>query len=109
MKPLPGAWVVVGKGGRPVHANKLMYNEPTEMQKKKRKKRVRAPKDQMSEDLSILERLADLECSAPEPSARSVIKAKCVSKAKEAKHWARYNQAKQLKVLACDTLVAALA
>lgn len=113
MKPLPGAWVTVGKGGRPVKES-LMYHEPAKTQVKSKKKRVRARKDRKSEDAPLDDYLASLEEA---PSTSKCLQAigrsteqrqKELDRLKESKHWKEYRQAKQLKALARDHLIVAL-
>lgn len=113
MKPLPGAWVTVGKGGRPVKES-LMYHEPAKTQVKSKKKRVRARKDRKSEETPLDDYLASLEEA---PSTSKCLQAigrsteqrqKELDRLKESKHWKEYRQAKQLKALARDHLIVAL-
>jgi hypothetical protein len=119
LKPLPGAWVTVGKGGRPVK-EPLMYNEPAKMvvgttKTKKKKKRTSARMASMSEDDAEVEIHVALEEAGPSAQCLSghwratVQHEKAVNKGKELKYWQRYQQTKQLKELARDTLIAALA
>lgn len=108
MRPLPGAWVTVGKGGRPVKDN-IMYDEPPKAKPKNKKKRRKAAS---SEDDSEGETLVTLGASSSKCLERlsraQAAREKEVRKAKDAKHWLHYQQTKQLKLLARDTLVAAL-
>jgi len=102
MKPLPGVWVTVGKGGRPTKS--IMYEDPT-MAAPKRKKRVRArkaPEDDEDEYPPVP------ECSL-EPTRRSQQQLKEVMRAKEVKQWSRYRHTKELKIVAHEHLLAALA
>lgn len=109
MTPRPGAWMVVGKGGRTLK-DAVMYDDPMPRVHKKKRNRVRkAPSD---DDSSLLANLVE------EPSTstceqmmhRSMTRrAKQLGKKMDAKHWAQYRQEKELKVLARDTLIYVLA
>lgn len=88
-----------------------MYDEPPKLEGKKKKKRVRARKAPASE----YDALIDLE-EAPSSSKcmaslsrSSTMHEKAALKGKQLKYWRAYNEAKLLKVLARDTLIAALA
>jgi hypothetical protein len=114
MKPLPGAWVTIGKGGRPVKES-LMYDEPAKLWGKKKKKRARARKATTSEYDPVVEVLMALE-DMPSSSKcvhaldrSTMLREKAVLKGKEIKFWRSFNEAKMLKVLARDSLIAALA
>jgi len=108
--PLPGAWVEVGRGGRPVKSR--MYDPP---QKPAKKKRVRTRKKNAIEDE---ERDPAVLALGEEPSSSKCIqmfertgavREKQMLKSKDVKFWMRYQHEKQLKVFARDSLVAALA
>lgn len=107
MKPimLPSAWVVVGKGGRPVR-NLKMYEEP--QKKKKRRSRPRKP---AAEPESVYGALHDLPSSSKcyqTCAASAMRREKEVTRAKELRFWVRYQKAKAAKKLARDDLIAAL-
>ena len=104
MKPilLPGAWVVVGKRGKPV-VNTKMYEPPVVA----KKKRIRTSKAE-----AILDSIWALE-EAPSSSKclqdlRDITSRldKAASRGQTAKYWARYRQAHKLKVHARDVLLA---
>lgn len=106
---LPGAWVVVGKGGRPLRNDK-MYDEPAAMltakKRKKKKTRKAAPEPEpllvsLEEAGSSSKCLRGLERSTAQRS-------KQVMRSKDAKYWAGYQHAKELKRGALDELIAAL-
>lgn len=103
--PLPGAWIEVGKGGRPVKST--MYDPP----KPAKKKRIRARKKAAVEDDPV-------SALAEEPSSSKCIgmferatetRQKLMTKSKNTKYWEHYHQEKQLKMHARDSLIAALA
>lgn len=102
MKPLPGVWVTVGKGGRPTKS--IMYDDPMKAATK-RKKRVRARKAPEDDE----DQYPPLQECSLEPSRRSQRQLKEVMRAKEAKQWSRYRHAKELKIVAHEHLLAALA
>jgi len=112
---LPDAWTVVGKGGRPLK-NEKMYDAPNlepKKAKKKRKKRMsKRETDSVGED-NIEPVLATLDVELPSSSAqalgRQLRHRKLVAHGLEAKAWVKYRQAKELRALARDMLVAALA
>jgi len=114
IKPLPGAWVVVGKGGRPLFKDGMMYDAPSPKQKKKEQKKKNRPlKIPDSDNESTV--FADL-AEAPSTSTcertlrRSTTRhQKEVSKQKELKYWAAYRQEKATKILARDMLIYVLA
>jgi len=113
---LPDAWTVVGKGGRPLR-NEKMYDEPKpepQKAKKKRKKQMskKCGSDSAGEDdaepaLAMLD--AELPSSSMQALGRQLRHSKLVTHGREAKAWAKYRQAKELRALARDMLVAALA
>jgi len=103
---LPGAWVVVGKGGRPVKNDK-MYDEPLKAAKSKKKKKTR----KVVETEPLLVTLENTGSSSKclreferSPSQRQ----KQMARAKEVKYWTAYQHAKQLRRDALGELVAAL-
>jgi len=109
MISLPGAWTVVGKGGRPMKAK--MYDEPEQKaakKKKKKKKRAHTHPDDASS-------LADI-AEAPS-SSKCVHRLDCmmqqryeeVAKGKNAKYWVSYQRVKHLKTIARDALLAEFA
>lgn len=97
---LPDSWTVVGKKGKPLKGK--MYDEP--QLPKKKKKKNRKPKAE-----TTLDPLVDLEetpssSKCHNMSDRSNSKRfKEVSRARDAKHWARYRENKQIQA---DALVA---
>jgi len=148
MKPLPGAWVTVGKGGRPVS---LMYKSATVLSTLNPRAAEFLPAyyaiedssneanhvDEIlrmmhhlvsvndSEQLMLAKQFADadpiddLETEIEEEASSSPClqaqgrstrqREKALARAKDAKYWRKYQQAKHLKVVARDTLIAALA
>lgn len=107
---LPGTWIEVGKGGKPLRSEQKMYNEP----KKKPRKRNRRPKEEQEEQqvapsMSAYEELpSSSKCLAK--LAQTMLKhEQAVTRKHEAKHWAKYRQDRALKSLARDELVAVLA
>jgi len=101
MKPLPGVWVTVGKGGRPMKS--IMYEDPKKVAPKKKRVRARKSPEEDEDQYPPVQ-----ECSI-EPSRRSQRQLREVMRAKEAKLWGRYRQAKELKVVSHQHLLAALA
>jgi len=105
MKPitLPGAWTVVGKGGRPVK-NAKMYDEPK--QKKKKKKRARKAKN--DEDESLFATLEELPSSSQclYMEHRSAVRAEKVAVAgRQLKVWKRSKETKALRLMAREALL----
>jgi len=109
MKPLPGAWMVVGKGGRPLK-DSVMYDDPVPRKHKKRNRSRKAPSSDDEPNL-----LADL---AEEPSTSSceqklhrslMRREKELGKTRDLKYWAKYHKEKELKIHARDTLIYVLA
>ena len=110
VKPLmlPGSWVVVGKGGKPLKNDK-MYDEPVSASKKKKKKKSRARTIAESELLVVtLEEAASSSKCLQAVERSTTRRNKLVARSQDAKHWAGYHRAKQLKRDALDELVAAL-
>jgi hypothetical protein len=111
MQPLvmPGAWTVVGRGGKTLRNTKT-YDEPepaaSAKSKKKKKHRTIKPKPE-EEPLSMT--LEDVpsssKCLVALDHSMSQ-KAKQVHRAKEAKFWVNYQHVKQLKRDALEKLVA---
>merc|ERR1719482_2373233 len=107
VKPLmlPGSWVVVGKGGKPLKNDK-MYDEPMS-EKKKKKPRARTIAEPEPLVVTLEEAASSSKClQAVERSTTR--RNKLVARSQDAKHWAGYHRAKQLKRDALDELVAAL-
>jgi len=107
MKPimLPSAWVVVGKGGRPMK-NLKMYEEP----KKKKKKKTRSRKPAPQED-SVFGALHDLPSSSTAYRVHDISTMrheKEAARGKEVKFWMRYQKGKTTKKLARDALLAVM-
>lgn len=110
VKPLmlPGSWVVVGKGGKPLKNDK-MYDEPVSASKKKKKKKSRARTIAEPEPLVVtLEEAASSSKCLQAVERSTTRRNKLVARSQDAKHWAGYHRAKQLKRDALDELVAAL-
>jgi hypothetical protein len=147
MKPLPGSWVTVGKGGRPVsnddsvflstlnpnatefvptfypiedasqeakHVDDIMrimhhlcsVNDSEQLMLAKHFAEANYTVDALEEQMS-LSKVAS-KCLQV-PAGRSSKREKVRAQAKEAKYWRKYQQVKQLKVFARDTLIATLA
>jgi len=109
---LPGSWVVIGKGGKPMKNGK-MYDEPvtTALKKKKKKQRSRSRKDDAFEAeplVAILEETASSSKCLRELHTATIQREKLVARAQDAKRWARYRRCKQLNLAAVEQLVAAL-
>lgn len=106
MQPLnlPGAWTVVGKGGRPMKNEPKMYDEP--VKKKKKKRKAQRPVDPELEPTAedgpstskCLEMLGHSEAQ----------KMKAITRSRDKKYWVRYQQAKQSKREAVEALIAVL-
>jgi len=105
IKPLslPDSWTVVGKNGKPLKGK--MYDDPV----KKKKKKKRKPKT-MTDELELVNVLADLE-EAPSTSkaiqmcdrSRSTV-LKEQARGKEAKFWAQYRDGKEVERATRDSL-----
>jgi len=122
LKPLtlPGAWVVVGKKGRPAKVEGKMYEE-VKAEKKKRKRKSKMSGDEPQEPSDELAAAADLPASVQEAleevsstsgvgrSTRTARHAKAATRGRSAKEWANYRLAKQEKIAASDALIDALA
>jgi len=108
---LPGSWMVVGKGGKPLKNDK-MYEEPRVVKKKRKKKRARqAEPDADSEHEPLVLTLEDSAASSKCLAAlgrSSTQRDTLMHRAKEAKRWAVYQRAKAMKRSALEELVAAL-
>jgi len=104
MQPLnlPGAWTVVGKGGRPLKNEPKMYDEPVKKKKKKARRLVDSELEPTVEDgpstSKCLEMLGRSEAQ----------KMKAIARSHDKKYWVRYQQAKQLKREAVEALIAVL-
>jgi hypothetical protein len=107
---LPGAWVTVGKGGKPLRNGK-MYDAPVNELTKKKKKRTRRKADTLSELEPLvltLEEVASSSKCLESLEHSSAQRRKQMMRSKDAKHWAGYNRAKLLKREALDALIAVL-
>jgi len=110
---LPGAWTVVGKGGRPMKAK--MYDEPEQKAAKKKKKKKKRPHTSPDEDPDEDSSLADI-AEAPS-SSKCVHRLDCmmqqrykeVAKGKNVTYWVNYQRVKHLKAVARDALLAEFA
>lgn len=113
IKPLilPGAWIVVGKRGKPDFQNSKMYDEPAKMatKKKTKKKKAKNAVEAEAEPLVVLEEEASSSNCLRALDRSTAQRDKMVTHAKEAKFWADYQRAKQLKREALHELIAALA
>jgi len=105
MKPitLPNAWVIVGKGGRPLK-NTKMYEEP----KKKKKKRSRKPAAEADSAFGALHDLPSSSTAYRQHDVAAMRHEKEVAHGKEVKFWVRYQKTKATKKLARDALLATL-
>lgn len=101
---LPGAWTVVGKGGKPLKNSKT-YDPPKKRKKKKKKARTIKRGDEPLADM--IEMPSSSRC-LDEVDRMAIKREKTTSHGRDAKHWARYRQAKQEKIFALDALTAAL-
>jgi len=104
--PLPGAWIEVGKGGRPVKSN--MYHDPPHKSAKKKRVRVKKEEERDLAVLSLGEEPSSSKCMQIFEHA-GVARQKQVAKSKDIKYWMHYQQEKQFKVYARDLLVAEFA
>jgi len=111
IKPLPGAWMVVGKGGRPLKDG-VMYDAPSPKKKKKKRNRARKVPGSDCEEWSELADFAE----APSTSTceqmlhcSTMRRQKEVGKQQERKLWSAYRQEKTIKILARDSLIYTLA
>lgn len=103
---LPDSWTVVGKKGKPLKGK--MYDEPLSPKKKKKKKKHTSKAEMPHEPLADLE---EEPCSSKchYMSERSNAKHfKEVSRGRDAKHWARYRENKQIQADALVVLHALL-
>jgi len=114
IKPLnlPGAWIVVGKRGKPDLHRVKMYDEPMQAPTKKKKKRAKKTEtiaeDEPLADVLLLEEAASSSVCLRALDRSIVQRGKLVTRAKEARHWAGYQRAKQRKREALHELIAAL-
>jgi len=124
LKPLtlPGAWVVVGKKGRPAKVEGKMYDDAVKAKKKKRKRKSKVV-DEPQEPADMLAAAADLAAAqraaledAPstsesvDRSARTFARhAKAATRGRSAKAWAGRRLARHEKIAARDALIDALA
>lgn len=101
---LPGAWTVVGKGGKALKGK--MYDEPKKKSKKSKKK---ARKGRETDPMAALaEEPSSSQCF--DKCARSAAQRdKEVTRAREAKQWARYRTEKASKLEAHAALLVVLA
>jgi len=98
---LPGAWTVIGKGGRPVK-NAKMYDEP-------KKKRVRSRKAKQDQDATLEATLEEGPSSSKCLSTlhHSAVRAeKAAVQGKQLKAWKRSKEAKAQRKMARDILLA---
>jgi len=100
---LPGAWTVVGKGGRPLKGK--MYDEPKKS--KKKKKAPRSRKAAEGEPLAALEEAPSSSTCLNKCERSSAKHGKVLTRARDAKHWARYQQDKAAKLEALNALLSA--
>lgn len=114
IKPLllPGAWVVVGKRGKPKLQDEMkMYEEPTVMAASKKKKTKKAKKAPVTEGDPLVVVLAEASSSTSCIRAferSSAQRDKLAHRAKDARYWASYQRAKLRKREALHELVATL-
>jgi len=106
---LPGAWVVVGKGGKPMKNGK-MYDEAVVKTLPAKKKKKTRKDDQLKEPepLLVLEEAASSSTSLRQFERSTTQRKKQLARSKDAKYWASYQHAKQMQRGAVDDLVAAL-
>jgi len=104
--PLPGAWIEVGKGGRPVKSK--MYHDPPHKSAKKKRVRVKKYEETDPAVLALGEEPSSSKCMQIFEHA-SMARKKQVAKSKDIKYWMHYQQEKQFKVYARDLLVAEFA
>lgn len=109
MKPivLPGAWTVVGKGGKPVK-NVKMYDDPQHPKKKKNKKKTRADDEEVNEEaerlMNIAEEPSSSKCVAKH--ARLVLQHEKVAQSGlDARRWKSYRANKEVKKFMSDELI----
>jgi hypothetical protein len=108
MKPLPGAWQVVGKGGRPVK-NTNMYDDPAKV-KPAKKKRKRARKATCDHDGDApLATFDEASTSSASIERRASRREKEATAGKEERYWARHRSLKEEKMIAHNILVSYLA
>lgn len=107
MQPLtlPGAWTVVGKGGRPLKNTKT-YDLPKKPKKKKQKKST--PADVEFEPLADMVEMPSSSKCLDKVERAAAKQEKITMGGRDARHWARYRRAKQEKVFALDAMTAAL-
>lgn len=99
---LPGAWTVVGKGGRPVK-NAKMYDEP---KKKKKRSRTRKPKDDENATLfATLEEMPSSSHCLYTLHRAEVRTEKSSVRGRQLKVWKRSKEVKALRGMARDTLL----
>lgn len=105
MKPLPGAWVTVGKGGRIL--KDVMYSPPKTSTKKKKKKKARSKVDDEAHDIFLDEEPSNSKAMAAVDSfhRKCSHQDRARERAREAKYWHRYQQAKQGKAEALEQLL----
>lgn len=106
IQPLPGAWQVVGKGGRPLKSS-YMYDEPVEKPAKKKRNRTRKPATTQDEEYWLPEP-EDASSSSSAAERRAARREKAATSGKEARFWARYREAKGERMIVHEALLAAL-
>jgi len=103
MKPitLPGAWVTVGKRGKPI-VNTKMYDQPAPPKKKKRARKEKAA----PESIWALEEAPSSSKCLQILHQETMRHKKTATRGRDAKYWARYRQQHDLKLHARDALLA---
>merc|ERR1719453_838629 len=101
---LPGAWTVVGKGGRPLK-NLKTYDPPQTPKKKKKKSSRKAVEGELH--ATLVEMPSSSKCL--DKLERVAVKhEKDAMRGRDARYWVHYRRAKQEQIFARDTLTAAL-
>ena len=101
---LPGAWTVVGKGGKPLKNSKT-YDPPKARKKKKKSRARKADADDLHATLAEMPSSSKCLNKHERTASKREKKAEC---GRDARYWSKYRQAKQEKIFALDALTAAL-
>jgi len=100
---LPGAWTVVGKGGKPLKNSKTY--DPPKARKKKKSRARKADADDLHATLAEMPSSSKCLNKHERTASKREKKAEC---GRDARYWSKYRQAKQEKIFALDALTAAL-
>ena len=102
---LPGSWLVVGKGGKPILPTK-MYEEPIVAKKKKKKKSRTRKAEATQESIWALEESPSSSKCLQSLHTATAHHEKLAMRGQTVKYWKRYRDQRRMKIHARDVLLA---